>query len=56
MCRAACTLSACASLPMLQHWVQDLVRAEFRKRLQGALPRDGGSGGVEHAERAGSSG
>lgn len=38
------------------HWVQDLVRAEFRKRLRGALPRDGGSGGVDHAERAGSSG
>ena len=39
----------------MTYGVQDLVRAEFRKRLQGALPADGGSGGVEHAERAGSS-
>lgn len=36
--------------------VQDLVRAEFQKRLQGALPRDGGPDGADHAERACSSG
>ena len=54
--RSARHLSTCSRLTTVSCWAQDMVRAEFQKRLQGALPHDTGSGRVDHAERAGSGG